>query len=713
MSSLGDVVLASSVPLAVKEAIPEARITFLTRNVFADVFKHNPAVNEVLSYPPRGVDSVSGIFATAAEVRSRKFDVVLDLQSTPRTALVCRLAPSGDRKTGDRDAVARHAMVRFKRYRPRRVRHSVQRFLRAAERACGPVPASRPRMFLADEEKNLAEEFLALLPGQGRRPLVGLCPGAKWKTKIWSAERFGLLAQELRERDLDVCVVGGEVDAAVLQDVEKSCERLEGVRFHVGGLRSSAALLARCDCVVSNDSGLMHVAHAVGTPVVALFGSTVPEFGFYPPDSCSSVISNSFDCKPCDVHGKDSCNEGDMRCMESIDVALVAEEVQRILSEPRAADLASHRRLQLPRFVLGGERGGASPRAWSAPHPGSLAVRAPNWVGDAVMACPSLEALKECMRGGELVVVAHERVVGILEQSKVAGKLVRLRRGGVAGVISGAVTLRRNHCEAGVAMPDSFSSAVMLRLGGVKKIVGFGGELRDRMLAVCLERQRWSHLCEQYAQLVPAGCIVPRGPRLFFSAGELGRARQLLRDAGVGESASVVLLAPGATYGETKRWPAENFARLAGMLCSGGGFQAVLVGSRVERELCREIAERSDAPVVDLSGKTGLRELAAVASRGAVFVGNDSGAVHVAAASGCPVVVVFGSSDPYWTAPRGKAVRVLYDKLSCSPCFRKTCPYELECLGRIGVEDVYRAAMELSRSGDSEGSLKKTEGGDD
>jgi heptosyltransferase-2 len=712
LSSLGDVILASSVPLALREAVPNARVTFLTKDTFAPLFRNNPGVDNVISFSRRG-NALGDIVSLARELRSERFDLILDLQGTPRSSLLCFLARPRRRERADGDGLTRHALVRLKSFSPRRVRHSVARFLSAAQRAFGPVPAARPAVFFDEEEEESAWAFVRSSPGRGGRPIVGICPGARWQTKMWGTERMSALVHMLHGEGIDVCVLGSKTDEAVLRDVETRCEELEGVRFYSVDLRVLAGLMSRCDCVVSNDSGLMHMSHAVGTPVVAVFGSTVPEFGFYPPDSRSVVISMFFECKPCDVHGQERCKEGDMRCMESIDASRVFDEVRRIVKVRRKPVRSAKRRLELPRFVLEEGEGSVASRKWSAPSSGSIAVRVPNWVGDAVMAHPSLAALKRCTEGCTIVALAHERVVSLFEEDGLAEELVCVPSKGVASLARTALRLRKRRFRVGIAMPDSFSSALMLWLGGVKNLVGFRGELRDGMLAVGLRRNRWSHLCNQYAQLLPRDCESDGRPVLTVSPVELGGAWALLEKVGISEASPPVLLAPGASYGETKRWPEQGYARLAELLVERAGLPVVLVGTRAERELCGRIAGRCSGSVTDLSGQTNLRQLAALASLGALFVGNDSGAAHVAAASGCPVVVIFGSSDPSWTEPRGEAVKVLYRKMSCSPCFRRECPFDLQCLKEIDVEEVFEAALEMCReeSGNGRGREQEEGGG--
>jgi heptosyltransferase-2 len=354
-------------------------------------------------------------------------------------------------------------------------------------------------------------------------------------------------------------------------------------------------------------------------------------------------------------------------------------------------------RIELPRFLLEEAEPELSGGGWGIPELGPIVVRVPNWVGDVAMAYPSLAALRRCTQGIRLVGVAHERVASLLENVALVDELVVLNNQMGLGLLRTALALRRSRFTLGIAMPDSFSSVFLLWLGGVKRIVGFRAEMRDVFLSARLSRKKWIHLSEQYAQLLPRACkidgrfVLTPGPR------DMSRARRLLEGVGISESSPLALVAPGASYGETKRWPEESYTRLVELLKLKAESQVVLVGSAADKELCARIAEKSGCSTANLSGQTTLRDLAAIASIASVFVGNDSGAAHVAAAAGCPVVAIFGSSDPSWTAPRGEDVRVVYKKLSCSPCFLKECPYELQCLSQIEAGEVSRAVVEVTK----------------
>ncbi|MFN2385369.1 MAG: glycosyltransferase family 9 protein, partial [Thermoanaerobaculia bacterium] len=168
-----------------------------------------------------------------------------------------------------------------------------------------------------------------------------------------------------------------------------------------------------------------------------------------------------------------------------------------------------------------------------------------------------------------------------------------------------------------------------------------------------------------------------------------------LAAAGVEPAARPVILAPGAAWSWTKRWPPETFGGLARGLLSEGSAVVIVIGPG-EEELARRVNEAAGVPLPVLGAALDPLELAALLSLGSVVVGNDSGPLHLAAAAGAPVVALFGPTDPGRTAPLGSTGRVLDRYVFCSPCFLKECPYGHECLRGISAEDALRALRELA-----------------
>jgi heptosyltransferase-2 len=189
-----------------------------------------------------------------------------------------------------------------------------------------------------------------------------------------------------------------------------------------------------------------------------------------------------------------------------------------------------------------------------------------------------------------------------------------------------------------------------------------------------------------------------RLPSLRPSRASLARAEALLAERGVPASALLVGLAPGAAYGQAKQWPPERMAALAARLVTETGAICVLLGAAYDRQAARAIESwlRAQAPdaadrVVDLVGRTSLGALVGVAARARVVISNDSGAMHLAAAVGRPVVALFGPTNERATRPLGDH-DVLLEDVFCRPCMLRDCPIDHRCMKRLTVDRVFEAA---------------------
>jgi heptosyltransferase-2 len=181
-------------------------------------------------------------------------------------------------------------------------------------------------------------------------------------------------------------------------------------------------------------------------------------------------------------------------------------------------------------------------------------------------------------------------------------------------------------------------------------------------------------------------------PRLYLTPPEIEAAQGLLAAGGWETGAPLVGLSPGAAYGPAKRWPPERFAGLAAGLEQEFGAGLVLLGGPDDRPVADELKNHFPGPVLDLVGQTDLRQALGVLSQLRLLITNDSGLMHAAGALGVPLVALFGSTDPQATGPFTDRATVLYHPWPCSPCLKRTCPTDYECLTAISVAEVMAAA---------------------
>jgi heptosyltransferase-2 len=263
--------------------------------------------------------------------------------------------------------------------------------------------------------------------------------------------------------------------------------------------------------------------------------------------------------------------------------------------------------------------------------------------------------------------------------------------------------LRKERFKLALLLPNSLSSAIMARLAGVPQRVGYSTDGRGWLLTQRLEdrrKERGLHQVDYYLGLLRSfgACRVDRIPRLALKPRVIKRGLALLDDLGIDGNELVIGVHPGAAYGETKRWFPERFAGVMDLLQKPKR-RFLLLGGPGEKPLAERIIASTAHPPINMVGKTTIAEALVLISRCGLFLSNDSGLMHAAAALGIPQVALFGSTDPGKTAPlNDKAVVIHPEGVSCSPCFKSECQENLDCMKAITVDEVYAAAEKLLSS---------------
>ena len=320
LSSLGDILLTTPVLRLLREHYPAAQIDFLTKAAYQDILYANPCVDRLLLLKPR-----QGLMETLCSLRQTRYDVVIDLHRTLRSRLLSR-GLLAQRKLTYAKRTLRRALLVYLGWNTLRTMTPVPELYMAPLRRLGITAALPPlEMHLTAESREVMRTYMRQeLSESAGRPLLAVAPGARWSTKRWPVERFAMAAQELAQtQGAAVVILGSGEDAQLAQEL---CQRLSVPVLNSAGqlsLMHTAALLQQCHLLLSNDSGLMHMATALGVPVVAIFGPTVQEFGFYPFKSCAQVVSAAVTCRPCSTKGSRRCPRGHHQCMQQVTVAQV------------------------------------------------------------------------------------------------------------------------------------------------------------------------------------------------------------------------------------------------------------------------------------------------------------------------------------------------------------------------------------------------------
>jgi lipopolysaccharide heptosyltransferase II len=336
-SSIGDIVLASPLVRVLRRHAPGARIDFLVKSGYADLVRFSPHLSGVIEFPSHG--GLKDLLALRRRIADARYDLIVDLHDSIRSRMLCvgaaRVVRVRKRK------LARFCLVRFHR--------DVYRYFGGAPPVAERYLETLAPFGIRDDGEGLefsipeaaAVQARAVARDAGLRedlPVIGVCPAARHATKIWPPERFGAVAAALAaERGAAVLLFGSADEQERCGEVARTIAARQPyiTVLNLAGklsLAETGAMMDRCMVVLTNDTGLMHVAAARKRKVVAVFGSTVRQFGFFPFGTRSVVVEHpSLNCRPCTHIGRPACPLGHFRCMLEVREQQVLEAARTLL----------------------------------------------------------------------------------------------------------------------------------------------------------------------------------------------------------------------------------------------------------------------------------------------------------------------------------------------------------------------------------------------
>lgn len=321
---MGDILLTTPLVRAIRARHPDAWISYLTKAAFAPLLDANPRINEVVAYQPS-----TPLADLARKLRASGFTHRLDLHRSLRSRMLSLLVP-GRWRTYPKHRVARTTLIRTKQNVYRDRRHVAERYFDAARDLDVRPDDGSLEFFIRRAAIDGAKRFLADQRLGLERTLVAVVPGAQHATKQWPLRSWQHLVMRLTTTGFDVVVLGGPAEQRLGEDVAAAgAERAASAagRFDIGG---TAALIKHARCVVAGDTGPMHLATAVGAPVVALYGPTVEAFGFFPYHARATVLERDLDCRPCSAIGGAHCPLKHHHCLSLITPDEVLEAIRRL-----------------------------------------------------------------------------------------------------------------------------------------------------------------------------------------------------------------------------------------------------------------------------------------------------------------------------------------------------------------------------------------------
>jgi heptosyltransferase II len=334
---------------------------------------------------------------------------------------------------------------------------------------------------------------------------------------------------------------------------------------------------------------------------------------------------------------------------------------------------------------------------------GNILIRGTNWIGDAVMTLPALDALRETFPKARMTILAKPWVADVYKLCPRVDEVMTFespgRHDGIMGKIRLANDLREKRFDAVILFQNAIEAAIISSLARIPIRAGYNSDARGWLLTHSV-RRTWDikkiHQTRYYLEMVKAmGCKDTASDTcLEIAPAEKASAEAVLKKCELGNG-PLIGIAPGATYGAAKKWFPERFADVADRLVDEFSARILLFGSDADRENTGLVQQSARHTFMDMTGKTTLREAMALMARCHLFISNDSGLMHVAAALGVPTLAIFGSTNPITTGPIGKCSTIIRKDVPCSPCLKTTCPTDFRCMDRIGVDEVYETARRM------------------
>ncbi|MBM4167458.1 MAG: lipopolysaccharide heptosyltransferase II [Ignavibacteria bacterium] len=347
LSSLGDVILTSPVYRLLRKKFPSARIDVLVKKEFADVLRYNPNINTIIEF---GSPRELSLRIIRNALKLRNYDVVIDLHNSLRTRLL-RFGVAQQTFVIDKDVWKRFLLVKFKANLFEKKISIPEKYIRTllplgiknddeGSEIYFPNEVKQTlNSVILSEAKNLSIDENKILrftqEDKPKKNLIALCPTARHKTKMWLKENFIQLANVLIEQhNAFIVILAAPNEIDYCESIKSEISNQKSVINLAGkiSLLETAALMDLCNVVVTNDSANLHIASARKKNVVAIFGSSVEEFGFFPYRTNAKALQvKNLECRPCSHIGLEHCPKAHFRCMKEISVEMVVNVVKEML----------------------------------------------------------------------------------------------------------------------------------------------------------------------------------------------------------------------------------------------------------------------------------------------------------------------------------------------------------------------------------------------
>ncbi len=332
-------------------------------------------------------------------------------------------------------------------------------------------------------------------------------------------------------------------------------------------------------------------------------------------------------------------------------------------------------------------------------YPIRIVVRSPNWIGDSVMAIPSLKVIKDNLPDSEVWVCGIPWVIELYRNLPFVDGILEISKGGNLKILRENVKkIKDSNFSRGFLFTNSFYTALEFFLARIPERIGYSRDFRDLLLTkrVKWRRDKKHHVFYYLDFLKEIGFRFDNPSiELYLTDEERKQAKENLLKKGAKLDGVNIGINPGAYYGEAKRWKTSGYGVLAKLLKKKLDANIIIFGSRDETPIALEIQKFIGNSAIILTGETTLRELMAYISHLDLFITNDSGPMHIANAFRIPIVAIFGPTSPEATSPFHEPYIIVKKDIPCAPCKYRICPIGHICMTEISVEEVFSVSLKL------------------
>ncbi|CAN2045501.1 heptosyltransferase II [Candidatus Magnetomoraceae bacterium gMMP-1] len=334
-----------------------------------------------------------------------------------------------------------------------------------------------------------------------------------------------------------------------------------------------------------------------------------------------------------------------------------------------------------------------------------LLIRSTNWIGDAIMTTPAVRAIKKNFPGAEITMLAKPWVAPVFDNSPYVDHVIIYddsgKHKGITGKFRLAKELKPCAFDAAILLQNAIEAAIITFLAKIPIRIGYNTDVRGLLLThsiKCTPEIKKLHQTKYYLEILKGAGFITDGTMLdlFLSRKDQVRAKEILKSCGISDKDLIVGINPSATFGSAKQWFPERYARLADKIQQSYNAKIIIFGGPKDRMLGEKISEMMQHELINLCGKTSLEEAIALIEQCNLFITNDSGLMHIAAALDIPLIAIFGSTNPVTTGPWSDKSKIISISAQCSPCLKPECPLvHHKCMDEIKVDMVFKAVMEM------------------